>query len=152
MTKLYDINRGLEIERIKKKWAYIFSFTGVFLVFVVCLITWISSSYLIMILDCLLVTGYLWFLYTYLCFYKKILNDEYHFLAKVEQFEHEIIKGYVEEVIEDVNTIRGIECYFIKIGNRTLYIEINKVSSFVYDGELIMFDVCDNFIVGYEVL
>ena len=84
-------------------------------------------------------------------YFRKKYNDKYHFLAKIEQYEHEYVKGRICTINEDILTIKDFEVYSILINDRTLYIESDLIPEVFYDGNLIELDVVDNFIVGYEV-
>ena len=105
-----------------------------------------------MIVDILISCVYLFSLYTYLFYFRKKYNEEYHFLAKIEHFEHESIIGMITLINEDILTIKDLEVYSIYINERTVYIEISKIPNDFYNQQEIKLDIVDNFIVGYEVI
>ena len=115
-------------------------------------ITALSHSYFIMFLDIIFSTVYLWILYTYVFYFRKLYNERYHFLAKVEQYEHEIISGVIDEIEEHITTIKNIESYLLRIAGRIVYIECDKKTEFFKIGSTMNVEVVDNFVVGYEVI
>lgn len=151
MNELYNIDDGIKILNVKRKINIYLSIIGIIVLFIVCLITFISSNYFVMVIDIILTYVYLFCLYTYVFYFRKRFNEKYHFLAKIEQFEHDYITGNIDVINEDILTIKDFEVYSISINNRTLYIEINKIPNCFYEGNLIKLDIVDNFIVGYEV-
>lgn len=152
MINLYDIDDGLKILEKKKKIVLYFILSGAFLAALMIVITVLSHSYLIMFLDIILSTVYLWILYTYIFYFRKTYNERYHFLAKVEQYEHEIINGVIGEIEEQITTIKNLETYLISIAGRIVYIECNKKSESFKIGTPMKVEVVDNFVVGYEVI
>ena len=152
MIDLYDIDDGLKILEKKKKIVLYFILSGVFLAVIMIVITALSHSYFIMFLDIILSTVYLWILYTYVFYFRKLDNGRYHFLAKVEQYEHEIISGVIDEIEEHITTIKNIESYLLRIAGRIVYIECDKKTETFKIGTTIKVDVVDNFVVGYEVI
>ena len=84
MIGLYNIDDGFKILDFKKKINVFLVCLGFVISLLVTVITFVSSSYFIMVVDVILVTGYLWILYTYLFYFRKKFNEEYHFLAKFE--------------------------------------------------------------------
>lgn len=151
MNELYNIDDGIKILNVKRKINIYLSIIGIIVLFIVCLITFISSNYFVMVIDIILTYVYLFCLYTYVFYFKKRFNEKYHFLAKIEQFEHDYITGNIDVINEDILTIKDFEVYSISINNRTLYIEIDKIPNCFYEVNLIKLDIVDNFIVGYEV-
>ncbi len=151
MNELYNIDDGIKILNVKRKINIYLSIIGIIVLFIVCLITFISSNYFVMVIDIILTYVYLFCLYTYVFYFRKRFNEKYHFLAKIEQFEHDYITGNIDVINEDILTIKDFEVYSISINNRTLYIEIDKIPNCFYEGNLIKLDIVDNFIVGYEV-
>lgn len=151
MNELYNIDDGIKILNVKRKINIYLSIIGIIVLFIVCLITFISSYYFVMVIDIILTYVYLFCLYTYVFYFRKRFNEKYHFLAKIEQFEHDYITGNIDVINEDILTIKDFEVYSISINNRTLYIEIDKIPNCFYEGNLIKLDIVDNFIVGYEV-
>jgi len=151
MNELYNIDDGIKILNVKRKINIYLSIIGIIVLFIVCLITFISSNYFVMVIDIILTYVYLSCLYTYVFYFRKRFNEKYHFLAKIEQFEHDYITGNIDVINEDILTIKDFEVYSISINNRTLYIEIDKIPNCFYEGNLIKIDIVDNFIVGYEV-
>ena len=152
MINLYDIDDGLKILEKKKKIVLYFILSGLFLVAIMSVITALSHGYFIMFLDIILSTIYLWALYTYVFYFRKMYNEMYHFLAKVEQYEHEIISGVIDEIEDDITTIKNMETYLVSIAGRIVYIECDKKAESFKIGATMNVEVVDNFVVGYEVI
>ena len=152
MIGLYNIDDGFKILDFKKKINVFLVCLGFVISLLVTVITFVSSSYFIMVVDVILVTGYLWILYTYLFYFRKKFNEEYHFLAKVEQFEHDYVCGNIDLINEDIITVKNLIVYSLSINDRTVFIEVGKIPDVFYDVNKIKLDVVDNFVVGYEVV
>jgi hypothetical protein len=105
-----------------------------------------------MIIDIILTTIYLWVLYTYLFYFRKVYNEEYHFLAKVEQYQHEELNGVVSYLDKEITTIKNMEVYTLKVNGRIVYFECSKMPSNIDIDTNVKFIVMDNFVIGYEVL
>ena len=152
MEYLYNIDDAFVILNKKKKIVNLLTFFAFVVLGVIILLTSLSVSYFIMFVDVLLATAYLWCLFTYYFYLRKVYNESYHFLAKVEQYEHEIIEGNIAYIEKEVNTIKGMEVYTLKVNHRIIYIEQNKYPTEFCDGTFIKVEVVDNFVIGYEVL
>ena len=105
-----------------------------------------------MFVDILLTTIYLWTLFTYVFYLRILYNEEYHFLAKIEHYDHEIIDGIVIAVDNEVTTIKKIEVNLLNINGRTIYIECSKKPELFSENLHVKLEIVDNFIVGYEVI
>lgn len=151
MINLYNIEDGFKILNLKKKINKYIIVSGLIIFGIISLITFLSDSYVVMIIDILLTSLYLFCLYTYMFYFRKQFNEKYHFLAKIQHFEHDFIVGNINLINEDVLTIKDFDVYSISINDRTLYIEIDKINDVFYEGNLIKLDIVDNFVVGYEV-
>ena len=80
------------------------------------------------------------------------MNSYYHFLAKIQHFDHEIINGVISFIDLNIKTIDNFEVYEIKINNRTIFIEANKFSNEFKINNSFSFEIVDNFIIGYGVI
>lgn len=152
MIDLYNIDDAFLILNKKKRFVFLLIISFIVLLCLIVGITWLSDSYFIMIVDIILATIYLWFLYTYLFYFRKVYNEEYHFLAKVEQYEHEELNGVVSYLDENITTIKNMEVYTLKVNGRIVYLECSKMPSNIYIDTNVKFIVMDNFVIGYEVL
>ena len=152
MIDLYNIDDAFLILNKKKRFISILVISFVITLCIIVGITWLSDSYVIMVVDIILATIYLWFLYTYLFYFRKVYNEEYHFLAKVEQYEHEELIGVVSYLDENITTIKNMEVYTLKVNGRIVYFECSKMPSNIDIDTNVKFIVMDNFVIGYEVL
>ncbi len=150
MISLYNIDDAFILLKKKKQITLLLIFSAVILLFMIVLFTCLSNSYFIMVLDIILTTIYLWILFTYVFYFKKVYNDEYHFLAVVEQFEHEIIEGEITLLEKEVITIKNMEVYTMKVSNRIIYIECQKLPDEFNEESYVKLEVVDNFVIGYE--
>ena len=152
MIQLYDIDDGFLILKKKKRITTILFFAAVLLLGLIVTITYFSHSYLIMFVDILLTTIYLWGLFTYVFYFRLLYNEGYHFLAKIEHYTHEIIEGYIDSIDNEVTTIKKMEIHLLKIKGRTIYIECSKKPERFDKNLHVKLEIVDNFVVGYEVI
>ena len=152
MIDLYNIDDAFLILNKKKRFISILVISFVITLCIIVGITWLSDSYFIMVIDIILTTIYLWVLYTYLFYFRKVYNEEYHFLAKVEQYEHEELNGVVCYLDKEITTIKNMEVYTMKVSRRIVYFECSKMPSNITINSNVKFIVMDNFVIGYEVL
>lgn len=152
MIDLYNIDDAFLILNKKKRFVSILVISFVITLCIIFGITWLSDSYFIMVIDIILTTIYLWVLYTYLFYFRKVYNEEYHFLAKVEQYEHEELNGVVSYLDEEITTIKNMEVCTLKVSGRIVYFECSKMPSNIDIDTNVKFIVMDNFVIGYEVL
>lgn len=154
MNSFYDIKDAYKILDKKKKFKLAIILSGLLVLGIIVLITILSLHTLIMIIDIILSSCYLGFIYTYFFFIRKELNARYHFLACIDNFDHELLEGEIV-FIDDVDiTVSNIECYTIKIGQRTLFIEnifLENNPLFALN-EKVRVEVVDKFIIGFEVV
>ena len=152
MIQLYNIDDGFGILKKKRKITSILFFSAVLLLVLIVTITYFSHSYLIMFIDIILTTIYLWALFTYIFYFRLLYNEEYHFLAKIEHYSHEIIDGTICAIDNEVTTIKKMEVNLLNINGRTIYIECSKKPEFFTNDLHVKLEIVDNFIVGYEVI
>ena len=152
MTQLYNIDDGFGILKKKRKITSILFFSAVLLLVLIVTITYFSHSYLIMFIDIILTTIYLWALFTYIFYFRLLYNEEYHFLAKIEHYNHEIIDGIINTLDNEVTTIKKMEVNLLNINGRTIYIECRRKPESFTANLHVKLEIVDNFIVGYEVI
>jgi ABC-type multidrug transport system fused ATPase/permease subunit len=152
MIDLYNIDDAFLILNKKKRFVFLLIASFIVLLCLIVGITWLSDSYFIMIIDIILTTIYLWVLYTYLFYFRKVYNEEYHFLAKVEQYQHEELNGVISYLDKEITTIKNMEVYTLKVNGRIVYFECSKIPSNIDIDTNVKFIVMDNFVIGYEVL
>ena len=85
-----------------------------------------------MVIDIILTYVYLFCLYTYVFYFRKRFNEKYHFLAKIEQFEHDYITGNIDVINEDILTIKDFEVYSIIFFLLYVQIPMNNFIFFSY--------------------
>jgi ABC-type multidrug transport system fused ATPase/permease subunit len=152
MIDLYNIDDAFLILNKKKRFVFLLIASFIVLLCLIVGITWLSDSYFIMIIDIILTTIYLWVLFTYLFYFRKVYNEEYHFLAKVEQYQHEELNGVISYLDKEITTIKNMEVYTLKVNGRIVYFECSKIPSNIDIDTNVKFIVMDNFVIGYEVL
>ncbi len=152
MINLYNIDDAFEILNYKRKIKYTLLVVSLAVIGAVVFLTSLSRRNIIMIIDIILVSLYLFVVYTYVFCYRKYYNDRYHFLAKIEHFDHEYIEGEIEQIDNDAVTIKNFYVYSLKINARTVYIEEEVFPEIFKLNQSVKLDIVDNFIVGYEVI
>ena len=105
-----------------------------------------------MFIDIILTTIYLWALFTYIFYFRLLYNEEYHFLAKIEHYNHEIIDGIINTLDNEVTTIKKMEVNLLNINGRTIYIECRRKPELFTADLRVKLEIVDNFIIGYEVI
>ena len=153
MNSFYNVEDAYLILKTKKKYKIAMILIGILTLGIIVLLTSLSLHTIIMIIDIVLSSFYLGFLYTYFFFIRKELNARYHFLACIDNYDHEILEGEIVFLDDEIITVSNIESYTIKIDNRTLFIEnvfLNKNPEFSLNRK-IKVEIVDKFIIGFEV-
>lgn len=152
MVYLYNIEDGLKIENTKRKQNIIIIILGILVLLVVTLLTIASKEFYIIIINTLITGSYFSYIFIYNSLIKRNLNSYYHFLAKIQHFDHEIINGIISFIDLNIKTIDNFEVYEIKFNNRTIFIEANKFFDEFKINNSYNLEIVDNFIIGYEVI
>ena len=152
MVYLYNIEDGLKIENTKRKQNIIIIFLGILVLLTVTLLTKASKEFYIIIINTLITGSYFSYIFIYNSLIKRNLNSYYHFLAKIQHFDHEIVNGIISSIDLNIKTIDNFEVYELKVNNRTIFIEANKFSDEFKINNSYNFEAVDNFIIGYEVI
>lgn len=153
MNSFYDINDAFIILKQKKNYKLAMLVGGILSLGLIVVLTVLSLHTLVMIFDIILSSLYLGFVYTYLAFIRVELNARYHFLACIDNFEHEFITGEISFIDDSLITVSNVEVYTVKINNRTLFIEgchlINN--PIISVNQKLTLEVVDKYIIGFEV-
>ena len=153
MNNLYNIDDANLILQKKKKYQIITIICSIFAVALVVLLTILSTKTIIMIVDIVVVSIWLSYLYTYFFFIVKELNNRYHLLATIEQYDHLIVDSKIESISQNTYTINDLLVYEINLENsKVIYIEKEKIANELSKDSNIRFELVDNLVVGYEVL
>jgi len=152
MKELYNIEDAFKILKHKKILNLISIIGSIVIISLVVLITIFYDSTFIMVLDIVLSSILAIYIFTVYRFIFKELNEQYHFLAKIEQFDHIFIDDTVKSIDIDTITLNKMIVEKVEFNNGSIaFIEANKRDDHFILSSRVKAEVVDKVIIAYEV-
>ena len=154
MTNLYNLSDGNKLLNQKKKLFNLLVIIGVVIVITITLLTIFLNNNFVMVLDMVLSFLYMSIVFVYNKLIKKCINEEYHMLAKIQHFDHEVIEGSISYIDEHLTTINTFETHHLIVNGRSFYVDSNKIdvlNTFKIN-QKIKAELVDNMLVAFEVI
>ena len=153
MKYLYDVKEINQILQTKKKFIILMIVFGVVTIIVDTLSFIFINNYLAVAINILITSLCLGYVYTYFSFFRKELNEKYHFLAKIDNYDHQLLQTKIIRITKENYTISEMIAYQVELeNNQVIYIEKSKYDDKIEINKDIKLETVDNFIVGYEVI
>lgn len=150
MKTRYDLNEAIELIKKNKRQKMIIFIMFVISAIIIFLLTFFFMNVFVMIFDIILTSFCFSYWFTYFFYYRKENLNRYHFLAKIQHYDHEQICDQIEMIDIQEVTIEGMITNTVLLQNgRKVQIEKSFVAE-LFMHKTYRFDIVDRFIVGYE--
>jgi hypothetical protein len=151
MIELYNINEASTLLKRKKKnrWT-LYVLAGLLLAILIPMLIYLREWYYFVV-EGVITTIYFWYLLIYLSYKRPSINAAYHFLAEIEQFDHEKKEGTIASLSTKTITVKKMRCFELKMDDGSIYfLEETKFGPWAQEGNKVSLEIVDSFIVAYK--
>lgn len=149
MNELYDINKGLSLLK-NRKTADALTYVALGICAAITAVTVVFGFAIWMaVLFAVFWAAFAFWSLTYGLYIRKKWNAHYHFLAKVEQFEHKVFQGELVAKSDCPITNENMSMIEVRLDRDVLFVEADKAPLFEL-GKNYRVEAVDGVIVGYE--